>query len=50
MSRLAALLGLVGALTVALGIGMLSVPAGVIAAGIEALVAAYVIQYWEASQ
>lgn len=42
------LLAVLGALAVAVGVGMLNLPAGLIAAGVEAIVAAYVIRYLEA--
>ena len=37
-----------GIMALVLGAGLVYPPAGVIVGGIEALVAAYVIQYWEA--
>lgn len=46
--RLALFLALVGALAVAVGVGLVYLPAGVIVGGIEALAAAYMILYWEA--
>lgn len=48
MNRLALLLALVGALALAVGVGLVYLPAGVITAGAEALVGAYLIQYWKA--
>ena len=42
------LLAVLGAVAVAVGVGMLSLPAGLIVAGLEALAAAYVIRYLEA--
>ena len=48
MSRFAVFLALCGGLAVAVGAGMVFVPAGVIVAGSEALAAAYVIRYLEA--
>ena len=50
MTRIAVLLALVGALAVALGVGLVFLPAGVVVAGVEALVAAYLIQYWKARE
>lgn len=44
----ARLLAVFGALAVAVGAGMAYLPAGVIAAGVEALAAAYVVRYLEA--
>lgn len=46
--NLTVLLAVAGALAVAVGVGMLLLPAGVITAGVEALAAAYVIRYLEA--
>lgn len=48
MNRYVVLLALCGALAVAVGVGLAFLPAGVTVAGIEALVAAYLIQYWKA--
>lgn len=48
MTRVALLLALCGALTVATGAGLVFLPAGLIVAGIEAMAGAYMIQYWEA--
>lgn len=42
------LLAICGAAAVAVGVGMFSLPAGVIVAGVEGLVAAYVMTYLEA--
>ena len=50
MTRIAVILALVGALAVALGVGLVFLPAGVVVAGVEALVAAYLIQYWKARE
>jgi len=44
----ARLLAALGAAAVAVGAGLVYLPAGVIAAGVEALAAAYVIGYLEA--
>lgn len=41
-------LAVLGALAIAVGVGMVFLPAGVIVAGVEALAAAYVIRYLEA--
>ena len=43
--RLVIALAILGALAVAAGVGMLLLPAGVIVAGVEALAAAYMLQY-----
>lgn len=48
MNRLALFLALCGALALVLGAGLVYLPAGVVVAGFEALVGAYLIQYWEA--
>lgn len=48
MNRLALFLALCGALAVAVGVGLVFLPAGLIVAGVEALLGAYMIQYWEA--
>ena len=50
MNRFALFLALLGALAVAAGVGLVFLPAGVVVAGIEALVAAYLIQYWKARE
>lgn len=42
------LLALLGAVAVAAGAGLVFMPAGVVVGGVEALTAAYMIQYWEA--
>ena len=42
------LLAVLGAVAVAAGVGWIYPPAGLIAAGVELLVAAYVIRYLEA--
>lgn len=42
------LLAVLGALAVAVGAGMVFLPAGVIVVGVEAIVAAYIIRYLEA--
>lgn len=46
--KLVVLLAVLGALAVAVGVGMLNIPAGVIVVGLEAMAAAYVIRYLEA--
>lgn len=46
MNRLALLLALCGSLAIAIGAGLVFLPAGVIAAGVEVLALAYMIQYW----
>ena len=43
------ILAVLGAVAVVVGVGLLSVPAGVIAAGVVAVSAAYVIRYLEVS-
>lgn len=48
VNRLALFLALCGSLAVAVGAGLVFLPAGVIAAGVEVLALAYMIQYWEA--
>lgn len=46
--RFVVALAVLGALAVAVGVGLVFVPAGVIVAGVEALCGAYVIGYLEA--
>ena len=48
MSLVALALALLGAVAVAVGVALLSVPAGVVVAGVELLAAAYVVRYLEA--
>lgn len=48
MRALAVALATLGAAGLALGVGLVYLPAGVIAAGVESLAAAYVIGYLEA--
>lgn len=43
--RLARILATLGALTVAAGVGLYSLPAGVITAGLELIAGAYVVGY-----
>lgn len=48
MTRLALALALLGALIVAAGVALVSVPLGAVVLGLELIAAAYMIQYWEA--
>jgi hypothetical protein len=43
-------LAILGALVIALGAGMVYLPAGVVVAGLELLAAAYVVRYLEAQR
>lgn len=44
------ILAVLGALVVAIGVGMVFLPAGVIAAGVELLAGAYLVAYLEAKR
>ena len=48
VSLVALALALLGAVAVAVGVALLSVPAGVVVAGVELIVAAYILRYLEA--
>lgn len=43
--RIPAVLAVLGALAIAVGVGLMSLPAGVIAGGVECLAGAYVVSY-----
>jgi hypothetical protein len=48
VSWVALALALLGAVAVAAGVALIHVPSGLIVAGVEAMVAAYVVRYLEA--